>query len=150
MRVRDAELKAAMSVPKAGLAVTLDIGDPKNIHPTNKQEVGRRLSLWALATVYGKGDYSQPVPVKHEVKDGAMVVTMSEPVTLKGEGSFQLAGEDKQWHPAKAETKGKTLIISSPEVTAPVAARYAWEEVPAVTLWNRQGVPVTQFRTDNW
>ncbi|HYF37806.1 MAG TPA: sialate O-acetylesterase [Prosthecobacter sp.] len=150
MRVREAALKSVQSVPNSGMAVTLDIGEEKNIHPNNKQEVGRRLALWALGTVYGKERHSQPWPVKHEVKDGAIQLTMTEPVRLEGEGGFVIAGADKVWHPAKAEVRDKTLIISSAAVTEPVAVRYAWEEMPKVTLWTEQGIPVTQFRTDSW
>jgi sialate O-acetylesterase len=150
MLVREAALKSVQTVPQSGMAVTLDIGEARDIHPKNKQEVGRRLALWALGEVYGKDKAAQPWPVKHEATDGRIVITMSEEVLLKSEGGFETAGPDKIWRPAKAEVSGRTLTLHSSEVTAPVAARYAWNDLPTVSLWTLQGLPVTQFRTDDW
>lgn len=157
MLVREAALKSVQSVPNSGMAVTLDIGEAKDIHPKNKQEVGRRLSLWALNTVYGKKDLpsGSPMPVKHEVKDGAMVVTMTHAdgglILKPGKTSgFVIAGPDKKWQPAEARIAGDQVVVSSPSVPQPVAVRYAWAELPDVTLWSGAGLPATQFRTDDW
>jgi sialate O-acetylesterase len=156
MLVREAALKAVQSVPKSGMAVTLDVGEAKDIHPKNKQAVGDRLARWALGTVYGQaGATSGPLPVKHEIKDGGISVTFSHTdkgLLLKeaaGSG-FVIAGADKVWHPAEARIEGDNVILSSKAVTQPVAVRYAWAEMPDVTLWNGAGLPASQFRTDEW
>jgi sialate O-acetylesterase len=152
--VREAMLKT-LKLPKTGMAVTLDIGDPKNIHPANKQEVGRRLAQWALGTVYDKKvETSGPLPEKHEVKDGSIVVSFTHADGLMAKGGelkeFVIAGEDKQWHPAKARIDDSKVIVSSDAVPQPVAVRYAWKDNPEPTLFNGAGLPATQFRTDDW
>jgi sialate O-acetylesterase len=152
--VREAMLKT-LKLPKTGMAVTLDIGDPKNIHPTNKQEVGRRLAQWALGTVYDKKvETSGPLPAKHEVKDGAIVVSFTHADGLTAKGGelkdFVIAGEDQQWQPAKARIEDGKVIVSSDAVPKPVAVRYAWKDNPEATLFNGAGLPATQFRTDDW
>lgn len=154
--VREAALKSVQSVPKSGMAVTLDVGEEKDIHPKNKQAVGNRLARWALGSVYGQtGATSGPLPVKHEVKGGEIVVTFSH--TDKGlvlkeakTSGFVIAGADKVWQPAEARVDGDTIILSSKAVSQPVAARYAWTDMPDVTLWNGAGLPASQFRTDEW
>jgi sialate O-acetylesterase len=152
--VREAMLKT-LKLPKTGMAVTLDIGDPKNIHPTNKQEVGRRLAQWALGTIYDKKvETSGPLPAKHEVKDGAIIVSFTHADGLTAKGGelkeFVIAGEDKQWQPAKARIEDGKVIVSSDAVPKPVAVRYAWKDNPEATLFNGAGIPATQFRTDDW
>jgi sialate O-acetylesterase len=152
--VREAMLKT-LKLPKTGMAVTLDIGDPKNIHPTNKQEVGRRLAQWALGTIYDKKvETSGPLPAKHEVKDGAIIVSFTHADGLTAKGGelkeFVIAGEDKQWQPAMARIEDGKVIVSSDAVPKPVAVRYAWKDNPEATLFNGAGIPATQFRTDNW
>jgi len=156
MLVREAALKAVQTVPKSGMAVTLDVGEARDIHPKNKQAVGSRLALWALGTVYGQqGATSGPLPVKHEIKGSQIVVTFAhanEGLVLKAAASsgFVIAGADKVWHPAEALIEGETVILSSKAVSQPIAARYAWAEMPDVTLWNGAGLPASQFRTDEW
>jgi sialate O-acetylesterase len=152
--VREGMFKT-LRLPKTGMAVTTDIGEPTNIHPANKQEVGRRLSLWALGSVYDK-----PVAVSGPRFSGSEIsgsnVTLNFTHTdgglvFKGEPKgFVVAGEDKQWHEAAAKIDGDKIVISSPEVTKPVAARYAWAAMPPVTLWNGAGLPASPFRTDDW
>jgi sialate O-acetylesterase len=154
--VREAALKSVQSVPKSGMAVTLDVGEQKNIHPQNKQAVGNRLARWALGSVYGQaGATSGPLPVKHEIKGDEIVVTFSH--TDKGlvlkearTSGFVIAGADKKWQPAEARVDGDTIILSSKAVPQPVTARYAWADMPDVTLWNGEGLPASQFRTDEW
>ncbi|GEP43356.1 sialate O-acetylesterase [Brevifollis gellanilyticus] len=156
MLVREAMLKSVQNVTKSGMAVTLDIGEAKDIHPKNKQMVGHRLAQWALATVYEKPNASSgPLPVKHEVKGSEIIVTfdhVANGLELKSAttSGFVIAGEDKAWHPAEARVEGNSVILSSKAVPAPLAARYAWAELPDVTLWNSAGLPATQFRTDTW
>ena len=154
--VRDAELKT-LSLPHTGMAITIDIGEESNIHPKNKQDVGKRLSFWALGDVYGKkvAATSGPLPAGHEIKGAKIVVTFkhtegglkAKDGAVKG---FMLAGEDKQWKPATAEIDGNTITVSSAEVTKPVALRYAWSQYPDCNLYNGAGIPASPFRTDDW
>lgn len=153
--VREAELKS-LRLPKTGMAITVDIGDPKNIHPANKQDVGRRLARWALGAVYGaKGETCGPLPAGHEVKGGEIFLKfshadgglMARNGDLKG---FAVAGEDKQWKPALARIEGSSVVVSSKEVPHPVAARYAWQPNPECNLYNAARLPASPFRTDDW
>jgi sialate O-acetylesterase len=153
--VRDAELKS-LKLPKTGMAITVDIGDPKNIHPTNKQAVGQRLAMWAMGTVYGgKNETSGPLPAGHEVKGSEVVLKFSHVANgLQAKGGelkgFRVAGEDQQWKDATARIERSSVIVSSTEVPHPVAARYAWQDNPACNLYNSAGLPASPFRTDDW
>ncbi len=154
--VREAMLKT-LALPKTGMGINIDIGEEKDIHPKNKQEVGRRLSLWALGTVYGRDvpATSGPLPAGNEVRGREIVVRFAHSaggLTLKtsAKSGFVIAGEDRVWKPAQVRIDGESLVISSPEVTQPVAVRYAWENFPIATLYNRAGLPATPFRTDDW
>jgi len=154
--VREAMLRT-LALPQTGMAITIDVGEEKDIHPRNKQDVGRRLSLWALGTVYGRKvpATSGPLPAGHELlgrevalrfrhTDGGLVAR-GGPLT-----GFQVAGEDRQWRSATARIEGDRVIVSSPEVPRPAAARYAWENFPACNLYNGAGLPASPFRTDDW
>ncbi|MFA6187374.1 MAG: sialate O-acetylesterase [Phycisphaerae bacterium] len=156
VELREAQLKT-LSVPNTGMAVTTDIGDANNIHPKNKQEVGRRLALWAMAKTYGKKiEYSGPVYKNMKVDagkihltfihaDGGLVVKGGE---LKG---FTIAGDDKKFVPAKAAIKDGTVIVESSEVKEPAAVRYGWSDVTTeCNLFNAAGLPASPFRTDDW
>jgi sialate O-acetylesterase len=154
--MRESMLKT-LSLPKTGMAVTIDIGEAKDIHPKNKQEVGRRLSLWALGTVYGRkvAATSGPLPAGHEIKGAEVVVTLTHADGLKTRDGapvkgFQLAGTDKQWKPASAKIEGAKLIVTSAEITAPIALRYAWLDFPETNLVNSADLPASPFRTDDW
>lgn len=154
--VREAMLKT-LALPKTGMGINIDIGEEKDIHPKNKQEVGRRLSLWALGTVYGQKvpATSGPLPAGHDVRGKEIVVrfTYANGGLVAKDGdlkSFVIAGADKQWKPAQARIVGDTVVISSPEVVAPVAVRYGWENLPTCNLYNGAGLPATPFRTDKW
>ena len=154
--VREGMLKA-LRLPNTGMAVTVDIGEPANIHPKNKQEVGRRLSLWALGQVYGKTvpAVSGPLPASHETKGDTVTVAfrhtegglVTKDGNLKG---FVIAGEDQQWKPADAKILGDKVAVSSSEVAKPVAVRYAWAANPVGNLFNGAGLPASPFRTDDW
>ncbi len=153
--VREGMLKT-LELPKTGMAITVDIGDPKDIHPVNKQDVGKRLSMWALASVYAKKGIamSGPLPVKHAVRDSNVIITFKhtdDGLRAKGEiTGFQIAGEDKKWLPAMARIEGDTVIVSHRDLAKPVAVRYAWESNPMCNLTNGQGLPASPFRTDDW
>ncbi len=147
-----------LSLPNTGMAVTTDIGNTRNIHPTNKQEVGRRLALWALAKTYGEKDlvYSGPLYRSQEIK-GAQV-TLQFDHTAKGLKSrdgkalnhFQIAGADKKFVKADARIEGKMVIVSSSEVAAPKAVRFGWHQEAEPNLANSEGLPASPFRTDKW
>jgi sialate O-acetylesterase len=156
MLVREGMLKT-LRLPKTGMAITVDIGESKNIHPKNKQEVGRRLAQWALGDVYAKNVPATcgPLPVGHEVRGTEMVLSFThtegglqaKDSALKG---FFVAGEDQQWKPASARITDDQVIVSSPEVKKPIAVRYAWEPDPICNLYNGAGLPASPFRTDDW
>lgn len=139
------------------MAITLDVGDPKDIHPKNKQAVGKRLSLWALGTVYDRKvpATSGPLPAGHRIEGSSVTVSFKHGEGLKTRDGgaprgFLIAGSDKSWKPATARIEGDKVVVSSPEVSAPVAVRYAWSENPDCNLVNGADLPASTFRTDDW
>lgn len=151
--VREAMLKS-LSVPYTGMAITIDIGEANNIHPTNKQDVGRRLAQWALGAVYGQPiETSGPLPTGFEKRGKEFVVSFSHADGLMSKGAnpkgFRIAGADNEWQPAAARIEGNKVIVSNPDVSDPVAVRYAWENNPDCNLYNAAGLPASPFRTDN-
>jgi hypothetical protein len=153
--VREGMLKT-LSVPNTGMAVAMGLGEANDIHPKNKQDVGKRLALWARAKVYGENiPYSSPLYSRSEVKGSDVVVSFdySEGLKTTDGGPVKglvIAGEDKVWKPAAGRIEGGKLIVSSPEVPNPVAARYAWAKFPEFNLENGAGLPASPFRTDRW
>ena len=146
-----------LDLPKTGQAVIIDIGEAGDIHPKNKQDVGKRLALSALHVAYGKEGAVHSGPVLDEAKfeNGKAVLSFDHVGGgLKAEGGalkgFAIAGEDKQFHWAEAKLDGDTIVVSSPEVKNPVAVRYAWADNPGATLYNAEGLPASPFRTDDW
>lgn len=145
------------SLPKTGEAVIIDIGDEKDIHPRNKQDVGLRLALLALVQDYGKEIPCESPRFKSaEFSDGKAVLAFDFAYDgLYSRGAlptgFSVAGEDKVFHWAQAEIVGKdTVVVSSPKVEKPVAVRYGWAHNPVVTLFNSASLPMCPFRTDDW
>lgn len=153
--VRDGMLKS-LAVTNTGMAVAIDIGMADNIHPINKQEVGRRLGLWARANVYGEAiPFSGQLPSGHKIRGSDIILSFKHTdgglVAKDGELSgFVIAGADKQWHWAKARIEGEKVVVSSPDVKSPVAVRYAWADNPKCNLYNGAGLPASPFRTDEW
>ncbi|MEY3897341.1 MAG: hypothetical protein RLZZ214_2862 [Verrucomicrobiota bacterium] len=154
--VREAMLKS-LRLPKTGMAITVDIGDADHIHPKNKQDVGRRLAVWALGTGYDRKvpAISGPLPAGHEIKGNQIIVTFKHSdggLVAKDGGltGFLVAGKDKAWKPAQATIAGDQVIVSSTEVAKPVAVRYAWASVAVCNLFNGAGLPASPFRTDAW
>ena len=154
--LREAQLMT-LALPKTGMAVIIDIGEANNIHPKNKQDVGRRLALWALSRNYGKKlVYSGPIYKSMRVMGnkiildfkhigGGLVAGGDEP--LKG---FAIAGMDREFVWADAKINGDSIVVSSDKVTAPIAVRYAWADNPVCNLSNKEVLPASPFRTDNW
>lgn len=154
--VREGQLKT-LSLPQTGMAITVDIGQSGNIHPKNKQETARRLSLWALGTVYGKkvASISGPLPTTQKFRTAEVVLSFSHTdgglVAKDGDlRGFVIAGSDRQWLPAQAKIKGNKVLVSHPAVKNPVAVRYAWQDDPDCNLYNGAGLPASPFRTDDW
>jgi len=153
--VREAMLKT-LSLPKTGMGINIDIGDEKDIHPKNKQEVGRRLSLWALGSVYGQKVVatSGPLPTGHEIRGQDLVVSFKYNdgclVAKGGElQGFEIAGEDMQWKPGIARIANNQVVISNSDVKKPFEVRYAWENFPTCNLYNGAGLPASPFRTNS-
>lgn len=154
--LRDAQLHTAKVVPNTGLAVTIDVGDSKNLHPPRKAEIGERLALWALGTTYGrKIVYSGPIYDSMEISGNEVRIRfryVGEGLDVHGESlkGFSIAGADKKFHWADARIEGDEVVVSSKEVGAPVAVRYAWAASPECNLYNKNGLPASPFRTDDW
>jgi Domain of unknown function (DUF303). len=154
-RLRD-EQSSALALPRTGQAIAIDVGDPDDIHPTNKQAVGRRLALIARAKVYGSPvDHSGPVFEKAIREGAAMRVSFRHAdngliARDKPLQSFQIAGADQKFYPAIAMIDGGSVVVSSPDVPEPVAVRYAWTNAPEANLYNGAGLPAVPFRSDDW
>ncbi|WP_285009114.1 sialate O-acetylesterase [Pedobacter faecalis] len=154
--LRDAQ-RQTLSLPNTGMAVSIDIGDADDIHPKNKQDVGKRLAYAALAKTYGvKVPFSGPVYESAKAAGTAMELTFSatEGGLKASDGQelsgFSIAGADQKFHWAKARIQGNKIIVRSDEVAAPVAVRYAWANNPQCNLTNGSGLPASPFKTDNW
>ncbi|MCA9735209.1 MAG: sialate O-acetylesterase [Deferribacteres bacterium] len=156
--LREAQLKT-LSLPNTGMAVTIDLGDKMDIHPTNKQEVGRRLALSASKVAYGKDVvYSGPVYDSMEIKDGKIYINFrhigSGLVTKDKFGylkEFAIAGADKNFVWAKAFIQDNQVVVFCEDVKEPVAVRYSWSSNPSqANLYNKEGLPASPFRTDSW
>lgn len=154
--LREAQALAATMVPNAGLAVTIDTGDADNIHPRQKKVVGERLALCALAGNYHVDVSCRgPTFASAEPFPGGLKLHFSNVAggfVVRGQKleEFSVAGADRRWSWADAKIVGDTVIVSSPNVAQPVAARYAWQANPAATLFNAAGLPAVPFRTDDW
>ncbi len=154
-RMREAQAKA-LELPNTGMAVTIDIGDAHNIHPRNKQEVGRRLALIAKVKVYGLApEVSGPV-FAGAVREGKALrvrfTSCGTELTTRGGPlrSLEVAGPDKVFYPASGALEADTLLASSPDVPEPAAVRYAWTNAPDANLYGDTGLPAVPFRSDSW
>jgi sialate O-acetylesterase len=154
--LREAQMMT-LALPNTGMAVTMDIGNPKDIHPRNKQDVGKRLALWAMAKDYGRDDivYSGPlyksmkiegdkIRLSFDCAEGGLVAR-GGPLT-----HFIIAGDDQNFVEAAANIDGDTIVASSDQVDRPVAVRYGWTNAAEPNLFNAAGLPASSFRTDTW
>lgn len=156
--IREAQRKTALQTINTGLIVTIDIGEANDIHPTNKLDVGKRMSVWALKNVYGKKLTDSPVFKKYEVKNNKIILTFDEVGTgLKIKNGdklqeFAIAGDDKKFVWAEAKIVGKNKVeVWSEKITNPSAVRYAFNSNPKnPNLTNETGLPASPFRTDSW
>jgi sialate O-acetylesterase len=154
--LRDAQRHTSLTVPNTAMAVIIDGGDEKDIHPKRKEPAGARLALAARALAYGdKVEYEGPSYDKMKVEGGKAILSfkhVGRGLEAKGGETltgFTIAGEDKKFVNAKAEIQGDMVLVWSDEVKAPVAVRYGWADYPVVNLWNKDGLPASPFRTDN-
>lgn len=151
--VREAQA-SALSLPGTGMAVAIDIGDSKDIHPKNKQEVARRLALLARNRIYAEGAVADegPVYLSHRVEKGRLRIAFkkSRNLVLRGvqEDSFAVAGQDGVFHSAQAVIEDGELVVGSSQVPDPVNVRYAWRNDPTAVLFDEAGLPASPFRTD--
>jgi sialate O-acetylesterase len=158
-----AELREAqtttLALPNTGMVVTTDIGDPKDIHPLNKHDVGKRLAAIALNKVYGKNTvYSGPILKSMKIEKGKVVLNFDYAESglvvndrygyVKG---FEIAGADKKFFYAKAFVDGNTIVVSQEKITDPVAVRFGWaDDASDCNVFNADGFPMVPFRTDTW
>lgn len=153
MIVQDEQRQMLDTVKNTGMAVTIDIGDPNNIHPTNKADVGKRLARWALKNDYGKKEIitSGPLYKSHKTVGDTITLTFNFQDGLKTKDkkapqTFEVSGSDGKWHPATATLKDNTISLASPEVKKPTKARYAWSLNPsAANLTNSANLPASPF-----
>jgi sialate O-acetylesterase len=168
-KLREAQRKA-LTIPHTGMAVIIDIGEAGDIHPKNKQDVGSRLAQWALHQTYDCEDLVPcgPLYKSHQIEDGKIRIAFDhvgsglmvgekaglEPAKEVQDGQlkrFAVAGADQQWHWAEATIDGETVVVRSPDVPEPVAVRYAFSMNPVgANLYNKEGIPASPFRTDDW
>jgi sialate O-acetylesterase len=154
--LREAQLLATKALPKVGLAVITDAGDKDDIHPTKKEPVGARLALQARRIAYGeKIPASGPLYKGMKVKGAEAILSFDNADGgLEARGGrlrgFAICGEDRKFVWANAEIDGNKVVVSGPLVASPVAVRYGWADYPVVNLFNKEGLPASPFRTDNF
>lgn len=152
--LREAQ-RRSMDIPNTGMISTLDIGNVMDIHPANKKAVGERLALWALAKNYGKDVvYSGPIPASVEVQGSSLHISFdyaNEGLIIDDSkpNQFEIAGEDGVYYEAKATVNGSVIVLTSPKVSKPVSARYAYRNGSVGTLFNGAGLPAPTFNTQN-
>jgi sialate O-acetylesterase len=152
--LREAQTQT-LALPHTGQALAIDVGEADDIHPKNKQDVGRRLALLALNRVYGiTGDDTGPTFAGATREAGALRVRFTYASGLnareKPAQSLEVAGVDRKFFPATAKIERDTLLVSAPQVKEPVAVRYAWRNLPDANLYNGAGLPAVPFRSDSW
>lgn len=155
--LREAQLLTSETVAGSGLAVAVDVGLADDIHPTDKQTVGERLSLVARRVAYGENIASSgPLYQSHKIEGGAIRLTFAHAdggLEARDGGKltgFAIAGADHKFHWADARIEGNDIVVSSADVPMPLAVRYAWADNPDCNLYNGAGLPASPFRTDAW
>jgi sialate O-acetylesterase len=156
--IREMQMQAVNDVPGTGMVVVSDlVDDIKNIHPRNKQDVGKRLANWALGENYGIQGlfYKHPEYESMKIEKSKVRITFKNVpsgLTVKGDKieTFEIAGADKKFVPANVKIDGKTVVVSSKEVKVPEAVRFSFSNAAIGNLFSSEGLPVAPFRTDNW
>jgi len=153
--LREAQLMA-LSLPETGMAVAIDIGNPRDVHPKNKQEVGNRLARLALRRIYGREIADSGPIYRGMIAEGSQLRLTFDHTEggLEAKGGalrgFTVAGEDREFHPAEARIEAGTVVVWSEAVPEPKASRYGWADSPDCNLYNSSGLPASPFRTDDW
>jgi sialate O-acetylesterase len=154
--LREAQLLATRALPSVGLAVITDVGDKDDIHPAKKEPVGARLALLARSIAYGERLVANgPQYKRMKIKNGVVTLEFdhvgggleARGGSLRG---FTICGSDRKFVPAIAEIEGRKVVVHTPLVPDPVAVRYGWADYPIVNLFNREGLPASPFRTDDF
>ena len=145
----------ALELPRTAMTVAIDLDEETDIHPKNKWDAGHRLALGAMNIAYGgKDEYSGPLYRSMKVKNDTVRLRFRHADGLTASGGtlegFEVSGVDMVYHTADARIEGDTVIVSSAEVSAPKAVRYAWDDYPQCNLYNSAGLPASPFRTDDW
>jgi sialate O-acetylesterase len=155
--LREAQRKSLSKISNCGMAVLMDIGEEKSIHPASKRQGGERLAYLALAQTYGLKGFGSASPNYESVtidKNKAILKFQNVPNGLTSFGKeltlFEIAGDDKKFYRAKAKITGSSITVTADEVKVPVAVRYAFKDFVAGDLFGNDGLPVSSFRTDNW
>jgi len=155
--IREAQLFSLKNIPNSGMVVTTDVGNATNIHPIDKQTVGQRLALIARAKTYNENKlvYSGPIYNHMKIKKDRIQLFFNyadSGLVKKGDSlkEFEIAGEDQVFYPADAKIDGKIVVVSSAKVKNPVAVRFAWKAIPEPNLFNKENLPASPFRTDDW
>lgn len=155
--IRETQLQCLELIPNSGIAITMDIGEERNIHPAKKKEVADRLLLNALNQNYGYTavDGTTPIYDSHEQEDGGLVLKFKNTkygiYAYNGLTGFEIAGDDRVFYPAEAKiVDRKNVFVKNENVPDPVAVRYAWQDWIIGTLYNTSLLPASSFRTDNW
>lgn len=154
--LRDAQRFATKSLPNVGMAVITDVGDLKDIHPKRKEPVGARLALLARKIANGQNLVAEGPSFKSMVVDGSNAVIAFDSVGagLDSRGGpltgFSISGDGHNFVPARAEIRGATVVVHADGITKPVAVRYGWKNFPVVNLFNKEGLPASPFRTDDF
>jgi sialate O-acetylesterase len=157
-RLREAQFLTMKNAKNTAMAVITDVGEEKDIHPKKKEPVGARLALAARALAYGeKIEYSGPFYDSVKIDGDQAILSfkhIGKGLERRGEGDeltgFTLAGEDGVFHNAKAVIKGENVVVTCDKVSKPMAVRYGWANFPLGNLWNKDGLPASPFRTDDW
>jgi sialate O-acetylesterase len=154
--MREAQLYVSQTVPNVGLAVTTDLGDEHEIHPRRKREVGERLGLAALTRAYGRKIVdSGPIYERMQIDGDKIILSFkyaSKGLEAKGGplAGFTIAGSDRKFHNAQAKIEGDKVVVWSDQAPHPAAVRFGWSKNPVVNLWNKDGLPASPFRTDDF
>lgn len=156
--IRDVQRKSVDKIPNSDMIILMDIGEKDCIHPRNKQITGERFALKSLAKVYEMEGFTHGSPTFNalEIKGSSVVVSFNDDSKMgltsygKEVTGFEVAGKNKVFYPASAHLRAKSVVISSPHVTEPVAVRYCFDDFVVPSLFGTNGIPVSSFRTDDW
>jgi sialate O-acetylesterase len=143
--------RSALQLKNTGMAVTIDIGNPDDVHPLNKQDVAKRLALWARAKTYGENvEHSGPLFRQLTREGSSLRVWFDHAGGLAAKGSslqgFEIAASDAQYREANARIDGDTIVVENKDIAQPTSVRYGWANAPTCNLFNKEGLPASPFQ----